>query len=207
MRGKAPEINCAVAQAATVFLQPRQPQSREAHTAQDASPQRSTLVSGLRSEHSNPSRSTLAGSGLNRPSVAPEIQFAPGRSTSLSPSRRATRLRASAFEGPGDAFRRRGAASADFGIRRRDRARTRALVGPAARARGQEVFTRVRRPSVHFAARVHGVRSSAPLRNSIQTTLVLSWPIPLQFFPLLCSSRAIDVQSFSYRHDSSVVII
>ncbi|OSC97203.1 hypothetical protein PYCCODRAFT_1185289 [Trametes coccinea BRFM310] len=60
---------------------------------------RSTLVSGLRSEHSNPSRSTLAGSGLNRPRVAPEIQ-SPHRSPRGAPERpRLVRARRGAHRG------------------------------------------------------------------------------------------------------------
>ena len=38
MGEKAPAINCIFVEAARLFLQPRQPQSREAHTAQDAPP-------------------------------------------------------------------------------------------------------------------------------------------------------------------------
>ena len=96
----------------------RQHQSREAHPTQTVSPRRQTVVfvSGLRSEHSNPSlpRSTLAGSGLNRLSVAPESQCragacAPSRHLRVSavdrarpPSSRGSQRRASA---PRDGWR------------------------------------------------------------------------------------------------------
>ena len=100
------------------FFTPTAPKPRGSRRTECLLPPRqaSTLVSGLRSEHSNPPRSTLAGSGLNRPRAAPEIQSRPPLQ-------------------PGDTPRRRGRGTFDFGIRRGDRARAHLFCAAPARLR------------------------------------------------------------------------
>lgn len=133
-----------------------------------------TLVSGLRSEYSNPSRSTLAGSGLNRLSVAPDIQSAPGKA-SFPPS--GPRRNASASRGGSRALGN----GAGIG---------RACAPPSdCDSLAGQGDPCVRRPSVHFAARASG--ASRPLRNSIQTTLVLSCPLAIFSPPVLFASSFI----------------
>ncbi|KAI0647930.1 hypothetical protein C8Q79DRAFT_539074 [Trametes meyenii] len=141
----------------------------------------SVPVSGPRSEHSSPSRSTLAGSGLNRLSVAPEIQSVPrivGRGDAVS------RL---PLWGPGEALRRGGAGGGLWDTAQGSGARPRPR-----RSATRSSAKRVCAGATSFSAlRGSQLRGLAPLRNSIQTTLVLSCPLAI-FSLLLCSSRAID---------------
>ncbi len=150
-----PEQNCC----RFCLLSCNDDSTKAARLTPHRTPPSSIFVSGLRSEHTNPSRSTLAGSGLNRPSVAPEIQSAPGSGLKKPSLSRWTRVKPPS--GPGDTLRRRGV-DADFGIRRRDRAH------PAASSVcdsfvGQEDRWALR-PSVHFAARAYGASRSCETR-------------------------------------------
>ena len=136
----------------------RQHQSREAHPVQDVRPP-SMLVSGLRSEHSNPSRSTLAGSSPNRLSVAPEIPSVQGRHRRhrACPGRRVGGLPL----GPGETLRRRGVVRGRWDTAQGSGAHPPPR-RPATRSRRQE--SRTLRPLVHFAARVCGASCSCETR-------------------------------------------
>lgn len=130
-------------------------------------PRASPLVSGLRSEHSNPSRSTLARSGLNKPSVAPETQSAPGSSDSPSGPRRSAAASRGGQRTLGD--------GAGIGRARAPSSAPSRGLGGCARA-----------PSFS-ALRGSRFRGLAPLRNSIQTTLVLLCPLAIFSCPLRSS--------------------